>query len=78
MPKKDINQIAFTVLQKATGEVVDPPSGKIQSGLGRARSLSADKRSEIAKKAALARWSAKPPSTLDEKKPPIQKKRIVP
>ena len=78
MPKKDINQTAFAVLQKATGELVDPPSGKINSGLGRAKALGAEKRSEIAKKAALARWKAKPPATSDEKRQIVQKKRIVP
>jgi hypothetical protein len=78
MPKKDINQTAFAVTQMATGEVVEPANGRVRSGLGRGKSLSAEARSEIAKKAARARWKSKPSSVLVEKPPPVQKKRIVP
>lgn len=69
MPKKDINQIAFDVVRQATGELVIPPAsakakagrkGGITGGAARATALSAAERSEIAKKAAAARWK-KPP-----------------
>lgn len=70
MPKrssKDPNQIAAGILAKITGE--DEPQveknpaavalgrlGGLKGGKARADSLTAKKRSEIAKKAALARW----------------------
>lgn len=65
MPRKDINQIAFSVVQQATGEVVVPPEtvkaksgrkGGLAGGKARAKTLSATERSAIAKKAAAARW----------------------
>jgi hypothetical protein len=65
MPRKDINQIAFDVVQKATGEIemlaesVKSTSGRkggLKGGNARAQALPAKKRSEIAKKAAIARW----------------------
>lgn len=65
MPKRDINQVAFDVVQQATGEVVKPaPSpkatagrkGGLKGGESRAAALTPEQRSEIAKKAAAARW----------------------
>jgi hypothetical protein len=65
MPKRDINQIAFDVVQQATGQTVAPtPSvkavsgrkGGLKGGQSRAASLSSKRRSAIAKKAANARW----------------------
>jgi len=65
MPKKDINEIAFAVVQQATGEVVKPPEsikatsgrkGGLKGGAARASTLSSNERSAIAKKAAAARW----------------------
>lgn len=65
MPRRDLNQIAFDVVQQATGEVVKPvESGKAQAGRkgglkggdARAATLSPEQRSVIAKKAAAARW----------------------
>ncbi len=68
---KDINQIAFDVVQKAIGakpkeEPVDPAKnpaavslgrlGGLKGGKARAMKLTAEKRQEIAKKAAEARW----------------------
>jgi hypothetical protein len=69
MPKKDMNQIAFSVVQQATGEVVPQPEtakekagrkGGAKGGTARAKALTADQRSEIAKTAALVRWKKRP------------------
>ena len=73
MPKrssKDLNQIAASILAKITGEDEGKPEknpaavalgrlGGLKGGKARADSLTAKKRSEIAKKAAAARWKAK-------------------
>lgn len=70
MPKrssKDPNEIAAAILAKITGEVEPKPGknpaavalgrlGGLKGGKARADSLTAKKRSEIAKKAAVARW----------------------
>lgn len=65
MPKRDINQVAFDVVQKATGQVVTPePSvkavsgrkGGLTGGARRAAVLTPEQRRQIAKKAAEARW----------------------
>ena len=65
MPRKDFTQIAYDVVQQATGAVVKPPEsekvkasrkGGIKGGASRARALTQKQRSEIAKKAAAARW----------------------
>ena len=65
MPKKDLNQIAFDVVRQATGEIESAPeSGKatsgrkggLKGGVSRATALTPKERSEIAKKAAAARW----------------------
>lgn len=69
-PRKDFTQVAFGVVQQATGEAptvpeVDPKKkaaiesgrkGGIKGGKARAKKLTAKKRSEIAKKAAQSRW----------------------
>ena len=70
MPRKDFSQIAFDVVQQAIGEVVPEPiddkkkaaqesgrRGGLKGGTARATALTAEQRSEIAKKAALSRWS---------------------
>lgn len=68
-PRKDINQTAFSVVQQAIGEV-EPEAmdeskkaaiesgrkGGLKGGTARAKKLTAEERSEIAKKAAKARW----------------------
>ena len=69
---KDINQIAFDVVQKATGAKpkVEPPDpeknpaavslgrlGGLKGGKARAAALTPEKRKAIAKKAAQKRWS---------------------
>jgi hypothetical protein len=65
MARKDTNQIAFDVVQKATGETETLPEsvkakagrkGGVKGGAERAKALTSKERSEIAKKAAAARW----------------------
>ena len=66
---EDVNEIAFRVTREATGEAPEEaPSGKnpaavalgrlggMKGGKARAAKLSADERSEIARRAAIARW----------------------
>lgn len=68
MPKKDINQTAFDVVRRATGELPEPVEsakakagrkGGLKGGASRATALTPEQRSEIAKKAAKARWSGR-------------------
>lgn len=76
MPKrssKDVNQIATSILEAATGEpqplttkgTKNPAAvalgrlGGLKGGRARAKALSPAKRTQIAKKAASARWSKK-------------------
>ena len=64
--RKDFTQIAFRVAQIATGEAepepeltgkkVDSRKGGLKGGKARAEKLTPEERSEIAKKAAKARW----------------------
>ena len=70
MPRKDFTQVAFDVVQQATGEVVRKPEsvkaksgrkGGLKGGKTRMGSLSEEERTELAKKAAAARWPQKPP-----------------
>jgi hypothetical protein len=71
---KDVNQRAVTIAQIATGEIEKIPDetdliklaasamgrkGGLKGGAARAKALSPKKRSEIAKKAAAARWKGK-------------------
>lgn len=67
----DLNQLAASIVQEATAESTpesNPPEknpaavalgrlGGLKGGKARAEKLSAKKRSDIAKKAAKARWS---------------------
>lgn len=68
----DINQRAKSIVDIATGEVSETPEqidelkaaaaalgrkGGLKGGKARAKALSAKRRSEIAKKAAKARWN---------------------
>lgn len=69
--RADPIQNALRVVEEATGDVLKPAEGKnvhaqalsalgaSKGGKARAESLSARKRKEIAKRAALARWSKK-------------------
>lgn len=58
---RDPNQLAAMIVGLSTGEIQpEPPRGKaggLKGGKARAASLSADKRAEIAQKAAAARWN---------------------
>jgi len=72
-PKQDINQIAKSIVDQATGEnPVDKPTkddgknpaavmlgrlGGLKGGKARAAKLSAEERSGIARRAAMARWA---------------------
>ena len=66
--RKDFTQIAFDVVQQATGEAerkkeltgkkADSRIGGLAGGKARAEKLSSEKKSEIAKKAAKARWKS--------------------
>jgi hypothetical protein len=72
---KDFNQIAYEIVQKATGQMPkeEPPDpaknpaavtlgrlGGLKGGKARAKKLSAARRSEIAAQAAKARWKNLP------------------
>lgn len=68
MPRKDLNQTAFDIVQQATGETVVPADterqingrkGGMKGGTARANALSEEERSRIAKLAAAARWKQK-------------------
>jgi hypothetical protein len=77
-PKRpsDVNQLAASILARATGEAPAEPEtkpddgkdpaavalgrkGGLKGGAARAKSLTKKERSEIAKKAAKARWKSK-------------------
>ncbi len=65
-PRKDFTQTAFNVFQQAIGEAepeeeltgkkADSQKGGLKGGKARAEKLTPEERSEIAKKAAAARW----------------------
>lgn len=70
MPKKDLNENAFSIMQQVTGQAPAQPEknpaavalgrlGGLKGGKARAASLSKKARSKIAKKAAKARWNRK-------------------
>jgi hypothetical protein len=66
--KDDLNALAFNIVQQATGEAKPEESGKnpaavalgrlggLKGGKARAKKLSAEKRKQISKLAAIARW----------------------
>lgn len=70
MPKRprDVNQLAKAIVDIATGEAEDPVSAKkrqgspkgraggVKGGSARASALGPERRTEIAKMAAAARW----------------------
>ena len=71
--RKDFTQIAFDVVQRATGEVIAPvPSKKAESGRkgglvgGQARAIrmAPERRKQIAVKAAATRWGKKSPTEV--------------
>jgi len=66
--RKDLNQLAASIVAQATGEEEEQPEknpaavalGKLggqKGGPARTKKLTAKRRSEIAKKAAAARWA---------------------
>ena len=65
-PRKDFTQVAFNIVQQATGEAEPTPKltgrkansskGGLKGGKARSNALTPEERSEIAKKAAEARW----------------------
>jgi hypothetical protein len=67
-PKEDFTQVAFRVFKEATGEAPPPrekklppkaaagQKGGLKGGKARAAKLSSAQRSEIARRAAKARW----------------------
>ena len=63
---RDTNQHAKLMVDMTTGQVrndsFDEPSGRAKGGHARAASMSAERRREIARKAAAARWSSRKPS----------------
>ncbi len=69
---RDPNALAFSIVERATGDApLEPESGKnpaavalgrlggLKGGVARSKALSKKRRAEIAKKAAKARWSRK-------------------
>lgn len=72
MPKKDFSQVAFDVVQQATGEAPMTPAttarqeagrkGGLKGGAKRMAELTAEERKDLALKAAGARWNKKPPA----------------
>lgn len=70
---RDLNKLAASIVEQATSDAPDPYEGKDpaavelgrrggqKGGKARAESLTAKQRSEIAKKAAAARWKGHKP-----------------
>lgn len=68
----DLNRLASAIVDEATGTAADPDEGKNpaavalgrlggqKGGQARAVNLTPERRREIARKAALARWSRQP------------------
>lgn len=71
MAKKDFTQVAFAVVQQATGETPKPPEktakqeagrkGGLRGGNSRMASMTTEQRRELALKAAGARWNKDAP-----------------
>lgn len=72
-PRKDFTQVAFGVVQQATGEAppakkpltgkkADSQKGGLRGGKSRMEALTAEQRKELAKKAAEARWGKAAPA----------------
>jgi hypothetical protein len=65
MPKRDINQIAASIVEQTTRDK-NPAAvelgrlGGLKGGKARAKNLSAKRRKQIARDAALKRWDKKP------------------
>lgn len=73
MPKKDFSQIAFEVVQRATGEAPIPApkttrqenssKGGVKGGAKRMADMTTEERRELALKASGARWSKNAPDS---------------
>ena len=73
MPKKDFSQIAFSVVQQATGAVPKPAAktarqvngakGGVKGGASRMADMTPEQRKELALKAAGARWNKSAPDS---------------
>lgn len=73
MPKKDFSQVAFDVVQQATGEKPKPPAktakqeagrkGGLKGGAARMADMTEEQRRELALKAAGARWNKNAPDS---------------
>lgn len=72
MPKKDFTQVAFSVVQQATGEEPKPTrtahqeassKGGLKGGATRMAQMSQEERRELALKAAGARWNKNAPGS---------------
>ncbi len=71
-PRKDFTQVAFGVFQQATGEVAPKPDltgkkamsrkGGLKGGKTRMETLTEEQRTELATKAARARWGDAAPA----------------
>lgn len=88
----DMNQLAKRIVDEATGEAektLPPPEknkaaqelgrlGGKKGGKARAESLSSERRTEIAKNAAKARWQTKQGEDVKQKQsfPPLKKRHI--
>jgi hypothetical protein len=86
-PRPDFTQRAFSVFQQAIGEAdapeeltgkkADSQKGGLKGGKARADKLTPEERSEIAKKAAAARWGDEPkPNEVSEDADGHQKKKF--
>jgi hypothetical protein len=71
MPRKDINETAFAVVQQATGEIVPTPEsakakaarkGGLKGGKTRMAAMTDADRSKLAKQGAAKRWKKPAPS----------------
>lgn len=78
MPKKDFTQIALDIVKQASGEVekaspspkqITARKGGLAGGKKRMAALTTEERSELAVKAATARWKDRTPATGV---PPVQ------
>lgn len=85
-PRRDFTQVAFAVVQQATGEAepepeltgkkADSSKGGKKGGKSRMEKLTNEQRSELAKQAANARWQNTAPATkTSAAKPRLTKQR---
>lgn len=83
--RKDFTQIALDVVRQATGEAPKQPkpapkpqrAGGLAGGKARATKLAPEKRAEIAKKAATARWQKQATEPTSAATPASPKKAKV-